>query len=126
MQTKIIRHGGAAIAVLHSDTPLFTDAASALDLAMTLRYQNGCDRLAVNREALPEDFFRLRTGFAGEVLQKLVNYRFKFAVFGDFSVFQSKPLRDFIRESNRGRDIFFATDEEQAIQKLLTSGADAG
>ena len=37
---------------------------------------------------------------------------------GDFSGYTSKPLKDFIYESNKGRDIFFVSSEEDAIEKL--------
>ena len=46
------------------------------------------------------------------------NYQFKFAIVGDFSGYTSKPLKDFIYESNKGRDIFFVSSEEDAIEKL--------
>ncbi len=52
-------------------------------------------------------FFILSSGLAGDVLQKFVNYRFRIAVYCDFSKYASKPLKDFIRESNRGKDVFF-------------------
>jgi hypothetical protein len=42
----------------------------------------------------------------------------KIAIIGDFSVYTSKSLKDFIYESNKGRDIFFLPDEKQAIEKL--------
>ena len=35
-----------------------------------------------------------------------------------FSGYTSKPLKDFIYESNKGRDIFFVSSEEDAIEKL--------
>ena len=47
-----------------------TDVQSALDFMMTVKYETGCTRLAVNKEALTEDFFILSTGVAGKVLQK--------------------------------------------------------
>jgi len=43
------------------------------------------------------------------------NYYIKFAVYGDFSKYTGKPLRDFIYESNQGRDIFFVPTEEDAV-----------
>ena len=49
----------------------------------------------------------------GEFLQKLVNYRFQIAVLGDVSAAAaaaSEPLRDFIRESNRGQTVWFVDD----------------
>ena len=46
------------------------------------------------------------------------------AIYGDFSRCTSKPLKDFMRESNRGRDVFFVVTEEEAIAALtrLTEG----
>ena len=42
----------------------------------------------------------------------------KLAIWGDFSGYTSKPLHDFIYESNQGRDIFFTTTQEEAIERL--------
>ena len=52
------------------------------------------------------------------MLQKVVNYRKKLAVVGDFSGYHSKPLHDFMYECNRGRDIFFVNTEQEAIERL--------
>ena len=62
--------------------------------------------------------FILSTGVAGDILQKLMNYRFKAAIYGDYSHYTSKPLRDFIRESNHGKDFFFVSTMEEAVQRL--------
>ena len=56
---------------------------------------------------------------AGEILQKFINYRVKAAIYGDYSRYTSKPLRDFIYESNRGKDFFFVSSEEEAVRRLL-------
>ncbi len=53
-----------------------------------------------------DDFFILSTGFAGEMLQKYINYGGRIAIYGDFSNYTSKPLHDFIYESNKGKDVF--------------------
>lgn len=65
-----------------------------------------------------EDFFILSTKIAGEILQKFILYNFKLAIVGDFSGYTSKPLKDFIYESNKGRDIFFVSSVEDAIERL--------
>ena len=109
-------HGN--VAVIEGATGVFADAGSALDMMMTIQYEHGVRRIAVAREAVAPDFFRLGTGLAGEVLQKFVNYHMKLAIFGDFSGYRSKPLQDFIRESNQGRDIFFVATEAEAIERL--------
>ena len=72
----------------------------------------------MNKEAIVEDFFILSKGLAGEVLQKFINYQIKFAIYGDYSKYTSKPLKDFIYESNKGKDIFFMESKEEAIKML--------
>ncbi len=64
---------------------------------------------------LSPEFFQLSTGLAGEILQKFTNYHAILAIVGDFSQEQSKPLRDFIYESNKGSHIFFVETEDEAI-----------
>lgn len=87
----------------------------------TIKYETGCTRFAVNKEAVCEEFFRLSTCLAGEILQKFVNYQVKFAVFGDYSHYTSKPLKDFIHESNNGNHVFFVPTREEAVEKLFAA-----
>lgn len=106
------------MAIVNSEEKIIRDVQSALDFMMTVRYETGCNKIALNKEAIIEDFFVLSTGLAGEVLQKFINYHVKFAIWGDFSQYKSKALKDFIYESNEGKDAFFVRDEEEAINKL--------
>lgn len=94
------------------------DAQSALDVMMSARYETACSKLIFSKDSFAEDFFVLSTGLAGAVLQKFVNYRMKVAIVGDYSKYTSKPLKDFIYESNKGNDIFFVSTREEAVQKL--------
>ena len=72
----------------------------------------------MEKSAVAEDFFVLSTGMAGEILQKFINYHIKAAIWGDYSRYASKPLRDFIYESNHGRDFFFVETREEAVRRL--------
>lgn len=119
MDKKIIEQNGLTIAVVMSTEKLITDTQSALDFIMSITYETGCNRIALNKEAITEDFFVLSTCLAGEILQKFINYQVKFAVFGDFSKYTSKPLKDFMYESNNGNHVFFVSTEKDAIEKLL-------
>ena len=118
MNKKIIEPNGLKIVIISSDEPIITDAQTALDLLAAVNYDDDSNRIAINKEAITEGFFKLSSGLAGEILQKVVNYRKKLAVIGDFSCYQSKPLHDFIYECNNGRDIFFVGTEQEAIDRL--------
>lgn len=118
MKIEIVKKNNMEIAVIRSEELLIADAQSALDLVMTVKYETGCRNIAVNKEAVIDDFFALSTCLAGEILQKFVNYGVRFAVYGDFSKYTSKPLKDFMYESNQGRDICFQPDVSLAVDKL--------
>ena len=91
---------------------LVTGGSSAMDLIATVRYETGCSALVLHKEQIDEPFFRLSTGLAGGVLKE------QLAIVGDFSAYTSKPLRDFIRESNEGRHVCFLPDEASALAWL--------
>lgn len=116
-----IEKNGRIVAVISGGEKVLTDAQSALDLIMSAKYEAGTDLLAVDKEAVSEDFFILSRGLAGEILQKFINYHAKIAIFGDFSGYTSKPLKDFIYESNKGRDIFFLPTKEEALERLTSA-----
>lgn len=118
MHIETITKNNTKAAVVCSEELLITDVQSALDFIMTVKYETGCTNIAVNKEAVTEDFFVLSTCLAGEILQKFINYGVRFAIYGDFSKYTSKPLRDFMYESNRGKDFYFQPDADSAAEKL--------
>lgn len=122
MDVKVVASGGAPVAVVRSGGVLITDGQSALDFMAAVCHETGCLAIAVDKGAFSEEFFDLSTRIAGEALQKFSNYRVRLAVYGDFSGYASKALRDFIYESNRGKNIFFVSSEQEAVAKLSGEG----
>ncbi|HRD29129.1 MAG TPA: DUF4180 domain-containing protein [Caulobacter sp.] len=84
----------------------------------------GATMIAIPLPRLGPDFLRLSTRVAGELLQKLINYRFQVAILGDIAeaVAASDALRDFVRESNRGRMVWFLPDLAALEAKLAMNG----
>ena len=117
-----IEENGVLCVLVESDEPVITDAQSAIDLLMSAQYDVGSKDIVIPKQLVAEDFFVLSTGLAGEVLQKYVNYGGRMAIYGDYSRYTSKPLRDFMYESNKGRDFFFVSTQEAALQKLRDAG----
>ena len=113
-----IENKGTLCALAESDNTIITDAQSALDLLMSAKYDVGTKNIAISKQLITEDFFILSTGLAGEILQKFVNYGGRIAIYGDYSHYTSKPLRDFIYESNKGKDVFFVSSLDEAVEKL--------
>lgn len=102
-----------------ADGPVLIDANQVLDIVgQALGAGAGLVVLPVSR--LDETFFDLRTGLAGDILQKFVNYGLRLVILGDISrhAAASAALRDLIRESNRGRQTWFASDEAELATRL--------
>lgn len=116
-----IEENGVLCVLVESDEPVITDAQSAIDLLMSAQYDVGSKDIVIPKQLVVEDFFVLSTGLAGEVLQKYVNYGGRMAIYGDYSRYTSKPLRDFMYESNKGRDFFFVSTRDEAVAALAKS-----
>ena len=85
---------------------------------MTASCEADCKNIVLDKKLVAEEFFILSSGLAGEILQKIVTYGGRIALYGDYSHYRSKPLKDFIYESNKGKDVFFVATQEEAIQRL--------
>lgn len=118
MHIEKIPNNSVDIAIVTDEKPVITDTQSALDLAMSVKYETGASRIVIDKNLICGEFFILSSGIAGEILQKYINYHVKMAIYGDYSHYTSKPLRDFIYESNQGKDFFFVATKEEAIEKL--------
>ncbi len=114
---EIVKRGGQIMAVVDASERIGS-AQEMLDQMASAHYLSGSDAMVVYKESLGESFFDLKTGFAGEVLQKFSNYRIRLAIVGDFSVYKSKALRDFIYECNKGNLVFFKHSLEDALNAL--------
>ena len=121
MKIEKITKNNIDVAHIMAEEILITDVQSALDLMMTVCYETRKKNIAISKNLFADRFFILSSGLAGEILQKFVNYQFRVAVYGDYSEYTSKPLKDFIYESNNGRDIFFTASLEKAVEKLTAN-----
>lgn len=117
MEIRIFNSGEFSLAELISEQIEINDQQDALDIMVDASYQ-GANRLIVSEKNLHPDFFDLKTGIAGEVLQKFSTYSAFLAIVGDFSKYTSKSLNDFIYESNKVGRINFVSTKEEALQAL--------
>jgi archaeosine-15-forming tRNA-guanine transglycosylase len=83
-------------------------------------WEHRASLLVIPAQRLADDFFRLRTGAAGAIIQKFVNYRLRVAIAGDVSryVSESSAFRDFVVEANRGDQVWFVANIEELGRRL--------
>jgi hypothetical protein len=113
MADEVIERRGVPVLLCDPDGPTIADPQDALDVIGSAFSR--AEVVAVPADRFDERFFQLRSGLAGEIMQKFVNYRMRLAVVGDISahVESSSALRDLVTESNRGRHIWFVRDLDE-------------
>ncbi|MFJ5231689.1 DUF4180 domain-containing protein [Kitasatospora sp. NPDC088391] len=114
--------GGVTVLVCPAAGEPVAGERQALDLLGDASYREA-SWVAVPVERLGAEFFRLRSGVAGAVVQKFAQYRSGLAVVGDIAahVERSDALRDFVRESNRGGQLWFVADLPELAGRLANS-----
>ncbi|KAA0992804.1 DUF4180 domain-containing protein [Dyadobacter aurulentus] len=117
MQVKTHVVNETKIAEVISEEIILKTADDGLQLLGNLYYE-GFDKIILSVKNVSPDFFDLKNGIAGEVLQKFSNYRVGLALIGDFSVYSSKSVQDFIFESNKSRQVNFLESVEQALGRF--------
>ncbi|MBO9129383.1 DUF4180 domain-containing protein [Bacillus sp. 165] len=118
MELHVYEEGESKVAVVESCEIVIRDVQGALDLMASALSNYGCYKLIIHAVNITEDFFTLRKGLAGEILQKYANYNMKLAIVGDFQIYNSKSLADFIYECNQGKQVLFLQDEQTALHAL--------
>lgn len=119
MLASVVSIADRAVLVLTADGPLLRSEDDARDLIQET-FGSDIRTVVVPVGRLHPDFLVLRTGVAGEFVQKLVQYRLRLAVIGDVTaaVEASDALRDWIREVDRGQDVWFLPSREALEDRL--------
>ncbi|MEV5820337.1 DUF4180 domain-containing protein [Micromonospora harpali] len=122
MPDEVRELAGVPVLVCDADGPVVATEQDALDLIGAAFL--GAQVVAVPVDRLAEGFFSLGTRFAGDVMQKFVNYRLRLAVVGDISghLAASPALRALVHESNRADHVWFLPDLD-ALDARLRAGS---
>ncbi len=114
---NLLATNGTSIIELRSDNIEITCVQDALDMMAECNYR-GSNKIILNIKNIIPEFFDLKTGIAGEILQKFSNYGVYLAITGSFEKFTSKSLRSFILESNKQKQVVFVESVRDAITML--------
>ncbi len=96
----------------------FTGIQSASDISAALSASVERGGLVLDEKDLSPDFFDLKTGFAGQVLQKFVNYRTKLAVIVRDASLYGGRFGELMHEHRIHPTVRFFSGEQPARQWL--------
>ena len=108
------------IVYIASETPevIVRTVQDLLDLVACCG-EHDTNLLLVQETNFDPAFYDLKTGLAGEITQKLVNYHVRTVIIGSFESVRSTRFREFMNESNRGTQLMFAENEQAALRWLI-------
>jgi hypothetical protein len=117
----IEQHGLRILEVAAEGAVLSTDRDAVTLIGDALGCHATMVLLPVSR--LDDAFFDLSTRIAGEIVQKFVNYGVRLVIVGDISrrLAESKSLRDFVYEANRGDRIWFVNSTAELDSRLRSN-----
>lgn len=119
MNYKVVERNSRRYILCDStDTPLGSEQDS-LDLVAACG-ENDTNLILLHSGAISDDFFKLRTGLAGKVLQKFINYRIRAAVVLTNEQKITGKFKEVIAETSKGND-FRVFDRAEEAEKWLLS-----
>lgn len=84
METIVHEAGDSRIAEVITPEILIRTPEEGLQVLVDLYYQE-FDKIILHESQITPDFFELKTGIAGEILQKYTNYKVRLVIIGDFA-----------------------------------------
>jgi hypothetical protein len=117
--TEIVEMHGKQVMLVASDGPPLARERDAVDIVGEA-FTAHPHLIAIPVARLSPDFFKLKTRLAGDMLQKFMNYGYNVAIVGDIAhdIAESEPLRDFVRECNRGKQVWFVNSLDELSTRL--------
>lgn len=118
MNYKVIEKGTAKyIEVISAQSPLSSEQ-DAVDL-IALCKENDSDLLLLHSQALSEDFFKLRTGVAGQMIQKWITYHLKTAAVIPNELVNQGRFKEMALETNKSNHFRIFETRDEAEKWLL-------
>ncbi|GLI04172.1 hypothetical protein YDYSG_02020 [Paenibacillus tyrfis] len=105
------------IELISTTEPLSTEN-DALDL-IALCWEHETNAIMIHYAALSEDFFKLKTKVAGDIIQKFINYGIKVAAIIPQETIQNGRFKEMAMETNKGHHFRMYESKEEAEEWLL-------
>jgi DNA-binding PadR family transcriptional regulator len=120
MKYQVMETEGCKYVECLADGPKIDNEQDALEL-VAICGENDTNLLMFHGENLPDDFFRLRTGLAGNILQKFASYHLKAAAVITAGLVNQGRFREMALEANRGQHFRIFSNRQEA-EGWLTEG----
>lgn len=120
MDYKIIEKDEKKYIKVESSDIKINSEETALDL-IALCLEHDVKKIILNDKVLSDDFFSLKTGLAGAIVQKLVNYNIKTGIIISDKQKINGRFKEFTLETNKGNTFKIFENSSDAEKWILIS-----
>ncbi|MGX9755395.1 DUF4180 domain-containing protein [Clostridioides difficile] len=96
----------------------FSNEEEIMDI-ISLCMEHGTDYLMFSNNSLTDDFFNLKTGLAGTILQKFINYKIQAVAIADDKTKINKRFSELMLELNKSNNFRIFDNFEDAKNYIL-------
>ncbi len=118
MDVQVVKHRGKSYIKNCSHDVMIRNSGDILDL-LSFGAEHTTNLYLLEETNLDRPFYDLKSGLAGEIVQKFSNYGVRAVIVGSFNSIQSQRFREFMAESNKGEQLRFAEDGASGLQWLV-------
>jgi PadR family transcriptional regulator AphA len=119
MATIVSEQNGVRFVECTGGSIIVSKEKDAMDL-LSACASNQCRRILLHSDSLSSEFFDLKTGLAGSVLQKFINYKIRAAAIIPVETIGNGRFFEMVAESNRGSDFRVFQDRDKAVEWLVS------
>ncbi len=105
MQIRAVEKNQKICAVVSGKGKAIKGVGSALDVLMSAKYEAKTENVVIDKRLVADGFFSLARAFPEKFCRNT-------SIMTTIPNYTSKPLKDFIYESNKGKNVFFTSTEE--------------
>lgn len=113
----ILNIDGKEIADVSNNEGFLKDAATAAELARTVRSNSTAKGIVINREAFAPELLDKANGFSDALFSQLKKSPVDFAVYGDFTDYLG-GLEGAIFETDKNVTVYFTQEKTTAVDRL--------
>jgi PadR family transcriptional regulator, regulatory protein AphA len=118
MDVQVVEHRGKSYVKNCSHDVMIRNPGDILDL-LSFGAEHTTNLYLLEETNFDRPFYDLKSGLAGEIVQKFSNYGVRAVIVGSFNSVQSQRFREFMAESNKGEQLRFAEDGESGLHWLV-------
>ena len=106
---------GTHIGIVKSRKVLIQNEHDFVDFLTQAMQEADANNIILEKTALSDDFFDPNTGLADVINKRLINYRARLAIVGDFKQYEDEEFLKLIQQNNEAGDLSFLRSVNEAV-----------